>query len=58
VTELGLFNQEKRRLWGDLIMAFQYLEGAYHQKGGQHFTKSDSGMTRGNGFKLNKENLD
>ena len=46
LRELGLFSLEKRKFWGDLARAFQYLKGVYKQEGDQHFTWSDSDRTR------------
>ena len=33
LREVGLFNLEKRRVWGDLTVAFQYLKGATGKMG-------------------------
>ena len=50
--ELGLLSLERRRIWGDLIVAFQYLKGAYRKAVGRHFRRAHSDRTRGNCFKL------
>jgi len=52
LRELGLFSLEKRRLWGDLIAAFQYLKGAYRKDGENIFRRACCNRTRSNGFKL------
>ena len=55
LREPGLFSLEKRRLWGDLIAAFQYLEGAYRKCGEGFFIRACSNRMRGNGFKLEED---
>jgi len=38
LRELRLFRLEKRRLWGDLIAALQYIKGACKKDGERLFT--------------------
>ena len=47
-----MFSLEKKRFQGDLIVAFQYLKGAYKQEGERLFMRVDSDRTRGNGSEL------
>ena len=51
LRELEFFSLEKRRLWVDLIAAFQYLKGAYKKDGEKIYSKACCGRTRSNGFK-------
>jgi len=48
---LGLFSLEKRRLWGDLITAFQYLKGAYKKHEDRLFSRACCNRIRANGIK-------
>ena len=50
LREVVLFSLEKRRLWGDLLVAFQYLKGASNQEGDRLFMRVGSDRTRRNGF--------
>ena len=52
LRQLGLFNLEKRRLQGELIAAFQYLNGAYRKEVDRPFSRVHSDRTRTNAFKL------
>ena len=52
LRELGMLSLEKRKLQRDLIVAFQYLKGAYKLEGERLFLRVDSGRTRRNGLKL------
>ena len=48
---------EKRRLWGDPIVALQYLKRAYKQEADRLFTWSDNDRIRGKGFERKEGRL-
>ena len=52
LRDLGIFSLEKRRVQGNLIETFQYLEGAYSKAWERLLIRADSVRMRGNGFKL------
>ena len=54
VRELGLFSLEKRRLQGNIMVAFQYLKGIYRKFGEGYFIRECIDRTRQIGFKLEK----
>jgi len=49
---LGLFSLEKRKLWGHLIAAFQYLKGTYRKDRDKLFSRACCDRSRGSGFNL------
>lgn len=55
LRDLGSYNLETRRRQADLIMAFQYLQGAYKKDEDSHLSKACCNRRRGNGFKVKKE---
>lgn len=57
LRELGLFCLEKRRLWDNLIVAFQNLRGASRNRGAKQFAGVCRDGQGGNGFKVKESSL-
>ena len=57
LRELGLFSLEKRRLRGDVLVAFQYLKKRYRKEGDRLFSRVCYDMKRGNDFQLKEGRL-
>ena len=53
--ELGLFSLERRRLRGDVIAAFQYLEGSSKKEGDRLLSRVCVNRTRRNDFKFQED---
>ena len=52
LKELRFFILEKRRLWGDLIVPFQYIKGALKKDGERLFTRARCDKRNGNSFEV------